>query len=368
MQELIEYLSKRVPSQRLADGVRAVEVMNTLLSNKAERAAGADRDDLIKFPGWGAINGVLNPLRELNGQEKRAKVALESMLSDAWLRAARPTVLNAYYTPPAFIPLLWSAALKLVDTTKPIKVLEPGCGIGNFGIFAPEFNGSMMGVEIDPTVATMAKLIGWAKKIHQADFIEGFNCPDNQFDLAIGNVPFEGGVKSGCGKFKRPVELHARCFIRTVDLLKPSGLALLITSTGTMDSIGSNGEYEAFREYLQRRADFLGAIRLPQASFKDAYGTEVSTDIVVLRKRHSKDDSAPRYDWTQAAPTHLTSSKNELPLKVNRWYTDHPQYILGELGLDKLTGDKAVAVAKPGQDTLSMLADALGRLILNITI
>lgn len=341
--------------------------MNALLVNKVERATGADRDALIKFPGWGSIHQVLNPLRELTKQEQRAKAALESMLSEGWLRAARPTVLNAYYTPPAFIPALWEAALKLVDTTKPIKVLEPGCGIGNFGIFAPRFSGAMMGVELDPTVATMAKLIGWAKRIQQADFIE-FACPDNQFDVAIGNVPFEGGVKSGCGKFNRPVELHARCFIRTVDLLKPDGLAMLITSTGTMDSIGSDGQYTAFREYIKRRADFLGAIRLPQASFKNAYGTDVSTDIVILRKRQPKDTAASHYDWVQTAHSHLISKKNNLPLRINHWYYDHPQYLLGDLEVDTLTGDKAVAVAKPGQDTLALLVDALDRLILNCSL
>ena len=349
--ELITYLESRTYGALLRDTIAAVR------SLKTDKDTDKGTDVLMKFGGFGPIARIFHPSAEFVGQEKAAADELRQLLSeDEWIRA-RESILTAYYTPPSYIPIIWETALRLLGRTPEI-VLEPGCGVGNFALQVPPgLHPQFYGVEIEPTSAAIAKALGWGK-IYCKDIMK-WPCP-LKFDLAIGNVPFIDGMVAGHSKFKGKVELHARVFLRACELVKPGGILALVTSTGTLDSTGQKKEYLAFRKYLERHARFLGAVRLPQAAFK-AYVTEACTDILFLQVRQPGDDR-PSVPWLNAAASSVISHKTGRPCAINEYFVNHPEQLLGELGLDKLTGDKAVVIAKPEQDTHTLLRQALNTL------
>lgn len=366
MHHLIEYLSKRTHGQRLNDTVLAIALMVDLQATNRTPTQ-EDKETLAKFAGFGPVASVFEDLRSLKGQELLAHDAIKASLSEDWYCRGRMSINSAYYTPPKVIPLIWDFALKALQPTGKIRVIEPGCGIGNFALYAPDIEKEMVGVELEPTSAAIAKLLGWGK-IFNRDFVStdprlGFMCGDNAFDLAIGNVPFVGS-KGSWGKFKSRVELHARIFLRLLDLVKPGGFIVAITSTGTLDSVGSMGEYRAFREFCDRRAIFHGAVRIPQGAFKGAYQTEVCSDIIVLQKRAVPNANDPGR-WIATERCGVTDTEG-YPTKINEYFVEHPEQMLGDLALDKLTGSKAVVVAKPEHDTLTLLTQALDAIAQNI--
>jgi len=369
MHHLIETLSKRTHGDRLRDTEAAIALM-AILQSEQRRPSQQEKETLAKFAGFGPIASVFEELRELTGQELRAHNTIKAALSDDWYRRGRRSIDSSYYTPPEVIPLLWDFALKALKPEKKIRVLEPGCGIGNFALYAPDIEKDMVGVELEPTSAAIAKLLGWGQ-VFNRDFVStdrqrGFMCGDNQFDLAIGNVPFVDGMKDGWGKFRPKVELHARVFLRLLDLVKPGGFIVAITSTGTLDSWGAKGEYKAFRQFCDRRAIFHGAVRLPQGAFKGAYQTEVCSDIIVLQRRTPDNHMLLGEAWIDVEPCAIASDKTGNPTRLNEYFVAHPEQMLGVLALDKLTGDKAVVVGEEGQDTLALLKQALDRILQNV--
>ena len=366
MHHLIETLSKRTHGDRLRDTEAAIALMAQLQAEK-HRPTQQEKETLAKFAGFGPIASVFEELRELKGQELRAHTTIKKALSEDWYRRGRRSIDSAYYTPPEVIPLLWDFALKAMKPEKKIRVLEPGCGIGNFALYAPDVDVDMVGVELEPTSAAIAKLLGWGQ-VFNRDFVStdprrGFMCGDNQFHLAIGNVPFVDGMKDGWGKFRPKVELHARVFLRLLDLVKPGGFIVAITSTGTLDSWGAKGEYNAFRQFCDRRAIFHGAVRLPQGAFKGAYQTEVCSDIIVLQRRTPDNHMLLGEAWIDVEPSAIASDKTGNPTRLNEYFIAHPEQMLGVLALDKLTGDRAVVVGEEGQDTLVLLKQALNRIL-----
>jgi len=354
-----EYIESRTYGSLLRDTLNAIDLIKTL-------GSGGIPDDLQRgllsqFGGFGPIAEVFRHRDDLTGQNLAARDELERLLTPMEFSLARESVETAYYTPPSYIPLVWSAASRLVGVSHPL-VLDPGCGIGNFAMNKPPAVcvKEIYGVEIEPISAAIAKKLAWGR-VYNKDFFE-WGCP-LRFDLAIGNIPFTDGVRAKYKGFDKKVELHARFILRVLDLMQLGGVIALATTTGTLDSTGPNGEYLAFRQHVNFKARFLGAVRLPQGGF-NAYKTQACVDIIFLQaSRGQPGDPRPGLAWITTAPTEVISHKTNKPCPINKYFVEHPEQMLGELALDRLTGDKAVVLPRPEQDTLTLLGEALDRII-----
>lgn len=302
-----------------------------------------DFDILTSFPSAGELkeSGVFNSDR---GRE------LRSLLSDSeWEGLRNCGLLNSHYTKPSTITQMWRAVLHYIE---PTKVLDIGCGTLGFLRYAPPIALNKLqryvGVEKDPIAAKIAseypsKIIS----IYHRD-IDDFSYPE-PFDLAIGNIPFVG-----C---KRPIpfdsaapfmELHYRCFWYICQSLSPGGIACILTSISTLDSSGH--EAIEFRKYLDRRMEFLGAVRLPPGSSVEGR-SQVTTDIVLLRKRDRPLEGSHN-PWVYTA--HVDGKSY---LRINLHYRDRPDCLLGELTVDRLTG-KRVGL-KPNPLAVDMIFEKL---------
>ena len=227
-------------------------------------------------------------------------------------------MLTAFYTPPVVIKAMYKALENMNFKTG--NVLEPSCGIGNFMGLVPDSmsDAKFYGVELDSISGRIAQQLYQKNSIAVQGF-ENTNLPDSFFDAAVGNVPF--------GQFKLPDKrydkhnflIHDYFFARTLDKVRSGGVVAFITSSGTMDK-----ESPSVRKYIAQRADLLGAIRLPNNTFKDAAGTEVTADIIFLQKRDRLIDIEP--DWV-----HLNSDENGI--KMNSYFVDNPEMIMGEMRL-----------------------------------
>ena len=285
-----------------------------------------DFDILADFPSTGELkeSGVFNSDR---GE------TLRSLLSDTeWEGLRNCGLLNSHYTKPETIAQMWRVVLHYI---KPTKVIDIGCGTLGFLRHAPPIALNKLqryvGVEKDPIAARIAsKHPSKVVSIYNRD-IDDFSYPE-PFDLAIGNIPFVGCKRSIPFDNATPsMELHYRCFWHIYQSLSPGGIACILTSISTLDSSGH--EPTEFRKYLDRRMEFLGAVRLPPGSSVDGR-SQVTTDIVLLRKRYRLLEGSHN-PWVYTA--HIDRSPD---LRINLHYRDRPGCLLGELTVDRLTGKR----------------------------
>ena len=296
------------PGERYAANVKAIRLLKELESEE-RLASPAEQKALSQYVGWGGLADCFD--------ERHSKYAeLKSLLSEDEYSAARESTLTAFYTPPVIIRAMYQA---LENTGFKIgNILEPSCGIGNFLGMLPDSmeSSKLYGVELDSISGRIAQQLYQKTSIAVRGF-ESTELPDSFFDAAIGNVPF--------GQFKVPDKryvkhnflIHDYFFARTLDKVRPGGIIAFITSKGTLDK-----ENPSVRKYIAQRADFLGAIRLPNTTFKSAAGTGVTSDIIFLQKRDRLIDHEP--DWV-----HLNTDENGL--KMNQYFIDHPEMIMGEM-------------------------------------
>jgi len=296
------------PGQRYINNVSAIRLLKTL---EAEHrlATPEEQKILSQYVGWGGLSHWFDD-RHPKYQE------LKDLLTQEEYAAARESALTAFYTPPVVIRAIYQAMENMQFQQG--NILEPSCGIGNFlGMLPDSMSASQMfGVELDSISGRIAQQLYQKSSIAVQGF-EKTSLPDSFFDLAIGNVPF--------GQFKVPDKqydrhnflIHDYFFARTLDKVRPGGVVAFITSKGTMDK-----ENPAVRKYIAQRADLLGAIRLPNNTFKAAAGTEVTSDILFLQKRDRLVDIEP--DWV-----HLSTDENGI--RMNQYFIDNPDMILGEM-------------------------------------
>ncbi|QXC60619.1 DEAD/DEAH box helicase family protein [Aquihabitans sp. G128] len=257
---------------------------------------------------------------DLSVAEERAE--LRTLLGDeaAW-SAARRTTLNAHYTSAPVIQAMWGAARDLGFTGG--RVLEPGCGSGNFIGLAPE-DADIVGVELDPTTASIARhLYASRSQIHTGGF-ETYSAPPATFDLAIGNVPFAKITPYDPSLNRAGHALHNYFLLKSLHLVRPGGLVLALTSRYTLDS-----RSDSARRAIADSADLVGALRLPAGAFKSSSGTDVVCDLLVLRRRL---EGEPRGDQSWLGTTDLagTAPQADSP-RVNQLFVDRPDFVLGEL-------------------------------------
>ena len=268
---------------------------------------------LSKYVGWGGIPEAFDENNSAWGTEY---LELKTVLTPEENTAARESTLTAFYTPPEVTTAIYNALSQM--GFREGNLLEPSCGIGNFIGMLPQSmeNAKIYGVELDPISAGIAQQLYQKSSIAARGF-EEVNVPDSFFDGVVGNVPF-GDFKVLDKRYdKHNFLIHDYFFAKSLDKLRPGGLMALVTSKGTMDKTNP-----AVRKYIAQRADLLGAIRLPNNTFKGNAGTEVVSDILFLQKRDRLIDIEP--DWV-----HLDTDENGI--EMNSYFVRHPEMVLGEM-------------------------------------
>ncbi|WP_443720567.1 LPD11 domain-containing protein [Ruminococcus sp.] len=297
---------------------------------------------LSKYVGWG---GIPEAFDERAGSWQSEYAMLKNILTPEEYAAARESTLTAFYTPPEVITAIYKAMEKM--GFKEGNLLEPSCGIGNFIGMLPKSmeNAKVYGVELDTISAGIAQQL-YQKSSIAAQGFEEVNVPDSFFDGVIGNVPF-GDFKVSDKRYdKYNFLIHDYFFAKSLDKLRPGGVMALVTSKGTMDK-----ENSSVRKYIAQRAELLGAIRLPNNTFKGNAGTEVVSDILFLQKRDRMIDIEP--DWI-----HLDTDENGI--KMNSYFVQHPEMILGEMKMvSGRFGPEATCEAFENADLGELLNEAV---------
>ena len=297
---------------------------------------------LSKYVGWG---GIPEAFDERAGSWQSEYAMLKNILTPEEYAAARESTLTAFYTPPEVITAIYKAMEKM--GFKEGNLLEPSCGIGNFIGMLPKSmeNAKVYGVELDTISAGIAQQL-YQKSSIAAQGFEEVNVPDSFFDGVIGNVPFGDFKVSDKQYDKYNFLIHDYFFAKSLDKLRPGGVMALVTSKGTMDK-----DNHSVRKYIAQRAELLGAIRLPNDTFKGNAGTEVVSDILILQKRDRLIDIEP--DWV-----YLDTDENGI--KMNSYFVQHPEMILGEMKMvSGRFGPEATCEAFENADLGELLNEAV---------
>ncbi|SHK73214.1 hypothetical protein SAMN02745243_03619 [Hespellia stercorisuis DSM 15480] len=305
----VEEVSKK---ERFRRNIMAIQLLKKCESEN-RFATPEEQEILSKYVGWGGIPEAFDDSNSAWGTEY---LELKTVLTPEEYTAARESTLTAFYTPPAVSSAIYKAMEQM--GFKEGNLLEPSCGIGNFIGMLPETMAEtkIYGVELDEVSAGIAQQL-YQKSSIAAQGFEEVNVPDSFFDGVIGNVPF-GDFKVLDKRYdKHNFLIHDYFFAKSLDKLRPGGVMALVTSKGTMDK-----ENSKVRKYIAQRAELLGAVRLPNNTFKGNAGTEVVSDILFLQKRDRLIDIEP--DWV-----HLDTSEDGI--RMNSYFVSHPEMILGEM-------------------------------------
>ena len=300
---------------------------------------------LAQYVGWG---GIPEAFDENNTAWSDEFTELYGLLSPEEYQSARESTLTAFYTPPVVISAIYKAMEQM--GFKEGNILEPSCGIGNFIGMLPQSmeNSRVYGVEIDKISAGIAQQLYQRSSIAGQPFEEA-NIPDSFFDAVVGNVPFGDFSVADKRYDKNHFLIHDYFFAKSLDKLRPGGVMALVTSKGTMDK-----ENPAVRKYIAQRAELLGAIRLPNNTFKGNAGTEVVSDILILQKRDRIIDIEP--DWV-----HLNTDENGI--RMNSYFVEHPDMVLGDMKMvSGRFGEEATCVPYENADLAALLDEAVSNI------
>ncbi|BBM52363.1 helicase [Leptotrichia trevisanii] len=304
-------VEKLTPNQRLENNINAIRVLKNLNENQANEQ---EKEILSKYVGWGGLADVFDENKK--GQWENARNYLKEVLTSEEYNNARESTLTAFYTPKIVIDTMYKG-LKNLGFEKG-NILEPSCGIGNFiGNLPEEFsNSKAYGVELDSLSGNIAKKLYPESNIQ----IKGFEktvFSNNSFDIAIGNVPFGDFKVIDRDYNKNNFMIHDYFFAKSIDKVKSGGIIAFVTSSGTLDKKDAS-----VRKYIGERTEFLGAIRLPNNIFKGIAGTEVTSDIIFLKKRTELKQE--NQDWYEL-------SKDKNGLTYNKYFVDNPQMVIGKM-------------------------------------
>ena len=326
----------RIMDNNLGEGsprvkyARNVAAIRTLFQLEAEGrdATPKEQEILSNYVGWGGLADVFDPSKISWAEEHKN---LKGLLSEAEFAAARASTLNAHYTSPTIIRSIYDAVEKMGFETG--NILEPAMGVGNFFGLLPEGmrDSKLYGVELDSISGRIAQ-----KLYPKADItVAGFETTSRRdfYDLAVGNVPFGNYKVSDKPYNKLGFSIHNYFFAKALDQVRPGGVVAFVTSRYTMDSKNSDA-----RKYIAQRADFLGAIRLPNDAFKKNAGAEVVSDIIFLQKRESPIEVEP--EWVHLA-------ENDDGYAINSYFVEHPEMVLGELAMESTPYGKDDLTVRP---------------------
>ena len=331
--------------EKFRNNMAAINLLHELeIENRL--ATPEEQEVLSRYVGWGGLSMAFD---EHNAAWAEEFKELYASLSPEEYRAAMESTLTAFYTPPVVIKAMYDALDRLGFSQG--NILEPSCGTGNFFGLLPESmqNSKLHGVEIDSLTGRIAKQLYQKANIA----IEGFektNLPDNHFDVVLGNVPF-GEIRVNDSRYNaQKFLIHDYFFAKALDKVRAGGVVMFITSKGTMDKASPE-----VRKYIAQRAELLGAIRLPDNTFKANAGTEVTSDILILQKRDRVMDIEP--DWV-----HLDTDENGVTM--NRYFVEHPDMVLGEIKMESTRFGTFEPVCKARKDIplSELLSNAVQRI------
>ena len=302
------------------EAIRLVKKLET----EGRYATEAEQTILSKYVGWG---GLANAFDEKKAEWTKEFKELKELLTDEEYSLARGSTLNAHYTDISVIKAMYDGLNKLGFNGG--RMLEPSSGVGNFvGAMPAEMSAKVKSwtmVELDSITGLIAKYL-----YPNADVrIQGFekaNIPNNYMDVAISNVPFGNyAITDKAYPKKVTSAIHNYFFAKTLDKVRPGGIVMFITSSYTMNSKDST-----VRRYIMNQADLLGAIRLPDTAFKGNAGTEVVTDILILKKREANTDYAGE-DFLEAPYRYINGYNGA---NINSYFDTHPEMVLGTPSMD----------------------------------
>lgn len=332
---------KLSPSERLNSNLEAISMLNRI--ERGERDLDINAQEVLsKYVGWGGLADVFDESKE--GQWEVARSFLEENLSPSEYEAARESTLTAFYTPKTVIDSVYKTLAGM--GFKSGNILEPSMGVGNFiGNLPDEMSKSKFyGVELDSVSGRIGKLLYPESEVQIKGF-EETSFSNNFFDAVIGNVPFGEYKVNDRDYNKNNFLIHDYFFAKSIDKVRNGGVIAFITSSGTMDK-----KDESVRRYIAARAEFLGAIRLPNDTFKGVAGTEVTSDIIFLKKRDSIRERDE--DWI-----HL--SEDEKGLVYNKYFVDHPEMVLGSMEeVSGRFGNTLACLPKENADLKELLTKA----------
>ena len=336
-------LGEGSPREKFNNNVEAIRVLKKC-EEENRFATPQEQEILSKYVGWG---GLPQAFDEKDSSWSNEYSILKNLLDEKEYSQARESTLTAFYTPPVVIRSMYKALENMGLKTG--NILEPSCGVGNFIGMLPDSleNCKLYGVELDYISGRIARQL-YQKSTVAVQGYEDTNLPNSFFDVAVGNVPF-GDFKVLDKKYdKHKFLIHDYFFAKTLDKVRPGGVIAFITSKGTLDK-----ENPSVRKYIAQRADLLGAIRLPNNTFKANAGTEVTSDIIFLQKRDSITDIEP--DWVYLG-------ENDDGIKMNQYFIDNPEMILGNMEMISTRFGYDSACISDGEK----LEDKLERAISNI--
>ena len=336
-------LGEGSPREKFNNNVEAIRVLKKC-EEENRFATPQEQEILSKYVGWG---GLPQAFDEKDSSWSNEYSILKNLLDEKEYSQARESTLTAFYTPPVVIRSMYKALENMGLKTG--NILEPSCGVGNFIGMLPDSleNCKLYGVELDSISGRIARQL-YQKSTVAVQGYEDTNLPNSFFDVAVGNVPF-GDFKVLDKKYdKHKFLIHDYFFAKTLDKVRPGGVIAFITSKGTLDK-----ENPSVRKYIAQRADLLGAIRLPNNTFKANAGTEVTSDIIFLQKRDSITDIEP--DWVYLG-------ENDDGIKMNQYFIDNPEMILGNMEMISTRFGYDSACISDGEK----LEDKLERAISNI--
>ena len=336
-------LGEGSPREKFNNNVEAIRVLKKC-EEENRFATPQEQEILSKYVGWG---GLPQAFDEKDSSWSNEYSILKNLLDEKEYSQARESTLTAFYTPPVVIRSMYKALENMGLKTG--NILEPSCGVGNFIGMLPDSleDCKLYGVELDSISGRIARQL-YQKSTVAVQGYEDTNLPNSFFDVAVGNVPF-GDFKVLDKKYdKNKFLIHDYFFAKTLDKVRPGGVIAFITSKGTLDK-----ENPSVRKYIAQRADLLGAIRLPNNTFKANAGTEVTSDIIFLQKRDSITDIEP--DWVYLG-------ENDDGIKMNQYFIDNPEMILGNMEMISTRFGYDSACISDGEK----LEDKLERAISNI--
>ena len=330
-------LGHGTPSEKYAANAAAIRTLKQIEAEE-RLATPEEQEALSRYVGWG---GLADCFEETSPHYQE----LKSLLDEDEYAAARASSLTAFYTPPVVIRGIYKALSQMGFQQG--NILEPSCGTGNFlGLLPADMAGcKAYGVELDSISGRIAQQLYQNASISVNGF-EKVQMPDSFFDAAVGNVPF-GDFKVVDKRYdKHHWLIHDYFFGKALDKVRPGGVIAFVTSKGTMDK-----ENSAVRKYLAQRADLIGAIRLPDNTFKQNAGTKVTSDILFLQKRDHITDLEP--DWL-----HLDTDENGI--RMNSYFVQHPEMVLGDMVMESTRfGPDSACKAREGADLSELLAEAV---------
>ena len=333
-----DYLGVGTPKERYRNNIKAINILRKC--EKENRYATSEEQEILSnYVGWGGLSDAFDPEKWIDEYYE-----LKELLTEEEYNQAKESTLTAFYTPPVVIKAMYKA-LSNMGLDKG-NILEPGCGIGNFiGLLPNNDKLKIYGVEKDIISGNIARQLYQKSSIAVKGF-EEVNYSNSFFDVAIGNVPF-GNIPVSDKKYDmRNFLIHDYFFAKAIDKVRPGGIIAFITSQGFMDR-----KNDDVRKYVASRADLIGAIRLPNNVFKDSAGTTVTSDIIFLQKRDSITDIMP--EW-------INIDTDENNLRINKYFIDNPQMILGKMELISTSfGEEPACIPLNDMNLEEMLNNAI---------